>query len=62
MSFWEKIKQSLRSLMAGRHGIDPLSIVLVWVGLALYLLAPVWNLAAQEGGVWFFNPIQCFRG
>ena len=41
MSFWEKIKQSLRSLMAGRHGIDPLSIALVWVGLALYLLATV---------------------
>ena len=29
----------------------------VAVSLALYLLAPVWNLAAQEGGVWFFNPM-----
>ena len=24
-------------------------------GMALYLLAPVWYLAAQEGGVWFFT-------
>ena len=29
----------------------------VAASLALYLLAPVWNLAAQEGGVWFFNPM-----
>ena len=29
----------------------------VGVSLVLYLLAPVWNLAAQEGGVWFFNPM-----
>ena len=25
--------------------------------LGLYLLAPYWNLASQEGGVWFFNPM-----
>ena len=29
----------------------------VGVSLVLYLIAPFWNLAAQEGGVWFFNPI-----
>lgn len=30
---------------------------LVGVSLLLYLIAPYWNLASQEGGVWFFNPI-----
>ena len=29
----------------------------VCVSFVLYLLAPVWNLSAQEGGVWFFNPM-----
>ncbi|WP_153428089.1 OpgC family protein [Pseudomonas helleri] len=29
----------------------------VGVSLALYLIAPYWNFASQEGGVWFFNPI-----
>ncbi|PWB33270.1 OpgC domain-containing protein [Pseudomonas sp. SDI] len=31
----------------------------VGLSVALYLLAPTfqWNLAAQEGGVWFFNPL-----
>ena len=29
----------------------------VGVSLALYLIAPYWNMASQEGGVWFFNPI-----
>ncbi|OLS64797.1 OpgC family protein [Pseudomonas putida] len=31
----------------------------VGVSAALYLMAPMfqWNLAAQEGGVWFFNPL-----
>lgn len=43
MSFWEKIKQTFRSLMAGRHGSDPLSVLLVWVGLGLYVLASVLN-------------------
>ena len=44
MSFWEKIKQTLRSLMTGRHGVDPLSVSLVWVGLGLYVIAAVFNL------------------
>ena len=44
MSFWEKIKQSLRNLMAGRHGVDQLSVTLVWVGLALYLITAVAGL------------------
>lgn len=44
MTFWEKIKQSLRNLMAGRNGVDQLSLVLVWVGLGLYVLAAVLNL------------------
>ena len=29
----------------------------VALSFALYLMAPVWNFAAQEGGVWFFNPM-----
>lgn len=29
----------------------------VGVSLALYLIAPYWNLSSQEGGVWFFNPM-----
>jgi len=44
MSFWEKIKQSFRSLMTGRHGVDQLSVVLVWTGLALYVLSAVFGL------------------
>lgn len=44
MSFWEKIKQTFRNLMAGRHGVDQLSVTLVWVGLALYILSAVVNV------------------
>jgi len=44
MSFWEKIKQTFRSFMSGRHGVDPLSVLLVWVGLGLYVLSAVFNL------------------
>lgn len=44
MSFWEKIKQTLRSFMSGRYGVDQLSIVLVWAGLALYLLGAITNV------------------
>ena len=44
MPFWEKIKQSFRNLMAGRHGVDQLSVTLVWVGLALYLITAVAGL------------------
>lgn len=43
MSFWEKIKQTFRSIMSGRHGVDQLSVVLVWVGLGLYVLSAVLN-------------------
>lgn len=38
MSFWEKIKQTFRSFMGGRHGADQLSLMLVWVGLGLSVL------------------------
>lgn len=44
MSFWEKIKQSLRSMMSGRHGVDPLSMALVWIGLGLYVISAVINV------------------
>jgi hypothetical protein len=29
----------------------------VGVSLALYLIAPYWNMPRKEGGVWFFNPV-----
>ena len=41
MSFWEKIKQSLRTFMAGRNGADHFSMALLWTGLALYLISSV---------------------
>jgi len=44
MSFWEKIKQSLRGLMAGRHGVDQLSVALVWTGLGLYVISAIFGL------------------
>ncbi len=44
MSFWEKIKQSLRNFMSGRNGSDDLSRVLVWVALVIYLLGAIFNL------------------
>ncbi len=41
MNFWEKIKQTFRNLMAGRHGVDQLSVALVWGGLIAYLVAAI---------------------
>lgn len=41
MSFWEKIKQTLRSFMNGRNGADHLSIALLWAGLLLYLVGAI---------------------
>ncbi len=41
MSFWQKIKQTLRSFMNGRNGADQLSIALLWSGLILYLLGSI---------------------
>ena len=41
MSFWEKIKQAARRFMAGRHGVDQLSMALLWTGLACYLLGSI---------------------
>jgi hypothetical protein len=41
MSFWEKIKQTLRSFMNGRNGADHYSMALLWTGLVLYLLGAI---------------------
>ena len=41
MSFWEKIKQSLRSFMNGRNGADHFSMALLWTGLIFYLLSSI---------------------
>ena len=41
MSFWEKIKQTLRSFMNGRNGTDQLSLALLCGGLICYLLSSI---------------------
>ena len=41
MSFFQKIKQSLRSFMNGRNGADHLSMALLWAGLILYLVGGI---------------------
>lgn len=50
MSFWQKIKQTLRSFMNGRNGVDQFSIALLWSGLILYLLGSV--LSSIRSAVW----------
>lgn len=49
MSFWERIKQSFRSLMNGRHGADQFSMALLWTGLISYLLGSI--LGSIQGSV-----------
>ena len=44
MSFWQKLKQSFRSFMNGRHGADALSAPTLWLGLILYLLGAITGL------------------
>ena len=53
MSFFQKIKQSLRNFMNGRNGADHLSMALLWTGLVCYLLgsiigsiqgSPIWSI------------------
>ena len=39
MNFWDKVKQSLRSFMMGRHGADQLGMFTLITGLVLSLLA-----------------------
>ena len=43
MTFWQKIKQTLRSFMDGRHGADQLSMALLWAGLIAYLLGTIFS-------------------
>ena len=43
MSFWEKIKQTFRTFMSGRHGVDQLSVTIVWAGLVIYILSAIFN-------------------
>ncbi len=45
MSFFEKIKQTLRSFMNGRYGGDQLSRTLLWAGLTIYLLGLILNIS-----------------
>ena len=51
MSFFEKIKQSLRSFMNGRNGADNLSMALLWSGLLFYLLGSIVG-SIQGSPVW----------
>lgn len=46
MSIWGRIKQALRNFMAGRNGVDQLTVALVWTGLGLYLLSALtgWDI------------------
>lgn len=41
MSFWEKIKQTLRSFMNGRNGVDQFSMALMWTGILCSLLSSI---------------------
>ena len=41
MTFWQKIKQSIRTMMAGRNGADHLSMALLWTGLVCYLIGGI---------------------
>ena len=43
MTFWQKIKQTFRSFMNGRHGADQLSMALLWTGLIAYLLGTIFS-------------------
>lgn len=51
MSFWQKIKQSFRSFMNGRHGSDELSMALLWSGLICYLLGSIIG-SIQGSTIW----------
>jgi hypothetical protein len=44
MSFWEKVKQTIRSFMNGRYGGDELSKLLLWGGFALYIIGSFANI------------------
>ena len=51
MSFWEKIKQSFRSFMNGRNGVDHFSMALLCTGLILYLISFILG-PVQGGMIW----------
>ena len=38
MGIWDKIKDSFRRFMNGRHGVDQLSVALLWVAIILNLI------------------------
>ncbi|MCL1854259.1 MAG: hypothetical protein FWF86_00875 [Clostridia bacterium] len=46
MLFWHKIKQAIRSYMAGRYGSDTLNRTLLRLGIVLYLLGALLRLNA----------------
>ncbi len=61
MSFWEKIKQTLRSWMAGRNGADQLSLALLWLGLGIYLLGAIFNIGILALLSWAAYGYSVFR-
>ena len=61
MSFWGKIKQTLRSMMGGRNGADQLSMALLWLGFAIYLLGTVAGLGVVAAISWVAYGLCIFR-
>ena len=69
MTFWQKIKQSFRSIMVGRNGADQLSMALLWTGLIINLLSsiigsiqgsPIWALLGMALGlIGFASYVYC---
>ena len=51
MSFWQKIKQSMRSFMIGRNGADQFSMALLVTGLIAYLLGSIIG-SIQGSPIW----------
>ena len=45
MSFFQRIRESLSRLMAGRHGVDEFSMALLIAGLALSIIGSLIGLA-----------------
>ena len=43
MGFFDKIKQGFSRFMQGRNGTDQLSLLLLWVGLIFYIIAPIFG-------------------
>lgn len=61
MSFWQKVKQTFRSFMAGRNGADEFSMALLWGGLILYILGSILS-SVQVGVVQILGMLASLAG